>query len=138
MLTISKKCKYGLKALLTLAEFYNKGLLSTKDIASRQDIPRQYLEQIFNQLGKADVIRSVRGKQGGYELALPPEKITVAEVITLLEGGIDFIQETYDPSDVTHSLFHTAEANLLETFNISLAELLSHHEKQRQVIMYDI
>jgi len=52
MLTISAKSKYGLKALLALAKCHGQGLLPIKDIAIKEEIPHQYLVQIFNQLGK--------------------------------------------------------------------------------------
>ena len=57
MLTISNKSRYAIAALLALAEFYNSGLLQIKDIASRCDIPHQFLEQIFNRLGKAGIVK---------------------------------------------------------------------------------
>ena len=91
MLTISTKSRYGLKAVLALAENEGQGLLQIREIARMKNIPRQYLEQIFNQLGKARIIRSVRGKNGGYKLARPSREIFAAEIITLLEGGIEFV-----------------------------------------------
>ena len=90
MLSISTKSKYGLKAVLALAESFNQGVLSIKGIATQLDIPRQYLKQIFNRLGKAHIARSVRGTHGGYRLAHSPADITVSEIITLLEGGLAF------------------------------------------------
>ena len=138
MLSISNKSKYGLKALLALAENYDQGLLSTKDIAAGHDIPRQFLEQIFNQLGKANIIRSVRGKQGGYKLARPPEEILASEIITLLEGGVEFVSAAADSTDVVHDLLRCAEERLLGAFEVSLAELLSRQVKLRNVIMYNI
>ncbi|MFN2366690.1 MAG: Rrf2 family transcriptional regulator, partial [Desulfurivibrionaceae bacterium] len=65
MLTLSTKSRYGLKAVLALAENEGRGLLQIREIARLKNIPRHYLEQIFNQLGKAGIIRSVRGKNGG-------------------------------------------------------------------------
>ncbi len=138
MLSLSKKSKYGLKALLALAVSYDQGLLQIKDIAARQDIPRQYLEQIFNQLGKANIIKSVRGKYGGYSLARPPGQILAAEIITLLEGGIEFIPMTNDPTDVVYDLFHKAEKKVLEVLTVSLADLLSQQQLRRNVISYNI
>ena len=72
--------------MLALAEFYSSGLLPIKDIAARCDIPHQFLEQIFNRLGKAGIIKSTRGKNGGYQLAMPPQQITVLQIIAALEG----------------------------------------------------
>ena len=138
MLTISNKSKYGLKATMALAENQGQGLLQTKDIAAMQDIPRQYLEQIFNQLGKANIIRSVRGKHGGYKLARPAEEIMASEIITLLEGGIDFSLETSDSLDVTNDLFRSAEEKLFEVFEVSLADLAERQKQLRNTITYHI
>lgn len=138
MLSISSKSRYGLKALLALAESFDQGLLPIKEIAARQDIPRQYLEQIFNQLGKADIIRSARGKRGGYKLARPPGEITVAEIIILLEGGLELASRTDDPTDVVNALFRRMEEKLLEVLGLSLADLLSQLQTSRNVPFYTI
>ncbi|MCF6291247.1 MAG: Rrf2 family transcriptional regulator [Desulfobacterales bacterium] len=138
MLSISSKSRYGLKALLALAESFDQGLLPIKEIAARQDIPRQYLEQIFNQLGKADIIRSTRGKRGGYQLARPPGEIMVSEIIVLLEGGIEFASRTDDPTDVINVLLKQMQEKLLEVLELSLADLLSQLQASRNVPFYTI
>ena len=138
MLSISTKSKYGLKAVLALAESFDQGLLSIKEIAAQQDIPRQYLGQIFNRLGKANIVRSVRGKQGGYRLARPPADITVSEIITLLEGGLDFAPGLSDPEDAITALFRSAEEKFLQVLDVSLADLLSQQQMRRYVPMYTI
>jgi Rrf2 family cysteine metabolism transcriptional repressor len=138
MLSISTKSKYGLKAVLALAESFDQGLLSIKEIAAQQNIPRQYLEQIFNRLGKANIVRSVRGKQGGYRLARPPAYITVAEIVTLLEGGLDFTIGPSGPEDAITALFRRAEEKLLQVLDVSLADLLSQQQRLRNVPMYTI
>ena len=138
MLTISTKSKYGLKAVLALAENEGQGLLQIREIARRKEIPRQYLEQILNQLGKAQIIRSVRGKNGGYELARPPGEIMASEVITLLEGGIEFATARDNLDETISELFHLAEERLLETFELSLEELVLRQQKNQKIITYDI
>jgi Rrf2 family cysteine metabolism transcriptional repressor len=138
MLSISKKSEYGLRALLVLAENYNKRLVQIREMASRQNIPRQYLEQILNRLGKAGIIRSVRGNKGGYLLARPPEKITAAEIIALLEGGIAFASPTEDPTDIIFLLFQKAEKNLQESLAVSLADLLARQQKFKNIPSYSI
>lgn len=59
-----------------------------RQIAARQAIPEQYLEQIFSLLRRANLVTSVRGPQGGYTLAHAPEQITVGRVIAALEGSL--------------------------------------------------
>jgi len=138
MLTISNKSRYGITALLALAEFYNSGLLPIKDIASRCDIPHQFLEQIFNRLGKAGIIKSTRGKNGGYELAKPPEQISVLHIVNALEGDIEFVSTSEDKNDVIVELFHEAEKKLQNILSISLAALVAKQQKLRKNVIYDI
>jgi Rrf2 family transcriptional regulator, cysteine metabolism repressor len=138
MLTISNKSRYGITALLALAEFYNSGLLSIKDIASRCGIPHQFLEQIFNRLGKAGIIKSTRGKNGGYELAKPPEQISVLHIVNALEGDIEFVSKSEDKNDVIVELFHEAEKKLQNILSISLAALVAKQQKLRKNVIYDI
>ena len=138
MLTISNKSRYGIAALLALAEFYKSGLLQIKDIASRCDIPHQFLEQIFNRLVKAGVIKSTRGKNGGYQLAKPPEQITVLHIVNALEGEIEFVSKSNEHNDVIVELFHEAEKNLKDIFSVSLAVLIAKQQTLRGNVLYDI
>ncbi len=123
---------------MALADFYGQGLLPIKKIAAKHDIPKQYLEQIFNQLGKANIIKSVRGQHGGYKLAHPPDKIMVSEIIILLEGGIEFAPENNDHTDAISNLFYLAENKLMEIFHVSLADLVFQQQRFKNVISYDI
>jgi Rrf2 family protein len=138
MLTISNKSRYGIAALLALAEFYNSGLLQIKDIASRCDIPHQFLEQIFNRLGKAGIIKSTRGKNGGYQLAKPPEQITVLHIVNALEGNIALVAKSDEQNDVIVELFLEAEKNLKEIFSVSLAVLVAKQQTLRGNVIYDV
>jgi Rrf2 family protein len=138
MLTISNKSRYGIAALLALAEFYNSGLLPIKEISSRCDIPHQFLEQIFNRLGKAGIIKSTRGKSGGYELAKPPGQITVLHIVTALEGDIEFVNKSVEKNDAIVELFQEAENNLKATLSVSLAKLVAKQQTLRKNVIYDI
>ena len=83
---ISFKGDYALKTILELSISYNKGLIQIKDIAKRQDIPLKYLEQIVSQLRSAGYLITQRGSKGGVGLAKAPEKITIGEIVRLMEG----------------------------------------------------
>ncbi len=87
----STKSRYGLRALFDMA--YHSGTLPTqiKDISRRQDISPRYLEQIFQDLKKAGLIKSRRGPQGGYTLARKPEEITVCQVLMAAEGDLTLV-----------------------------------------------
>jgi Rrf2 family cysteine metabolism transcriptional repressor len=84
----SKKSEYGLRALLELTSQYRKNLLHRQDIADRQNIPIEFLEQILLALKNAGLLASKRGVGGGYSLIKPPEQITLGQVIRILDGPL--------------------------------------------------
>lgn len=83
--------------MLDLALRYGEGPVRISDIAQRQDISVKYLEQIIIPLKEAKLIKSVRGPKGGHMLAKPPDKINVAMIVKVLEGGIDMTECVGDP-----------------------------------------
>lgn len=85
---ISTRGRYGIRLMLALALHYNNGTIPLKAIARDQGISEKYLEQIINPLTKSGLVKSFRGAQGGYMLTNPPEKITVGEVLRVLEGSL--------------------------------------------------
>lgn len=86
---LSTKGRYGVKAMVDLAIRYGKETVSIKNISERYNISEYYLEQLFASLRKADLIKSIRGAQGGYVLSRDPKDITVADIIYVLEGPIE-------------------------------------------------
>ena len=85
---VSTKGRYALRMLVDLAEYKDEGFIALKDIAKRQDISKKYLEQIVPVLNKSRILQTNRGFQGGYRLAVSPEKISVGEVLRLTEGSL--------------------------------------------------
>lgn len=85
---ISTKGRYALRMLLDLAEHENDGFIALKDIASRQNISKKYLEQIVPILNKTNLLQTNRGFQGGYKLAQSPDKYTVGMILRLTEGSL--------------------------------------------------
>lgn len=85
---ISTKGRYALRMLLDLAEHKEQGYVPLKDIAERQEISKKYLEQIVGILNQSNILRTNRGYQGGYMLALPPEQCTVGQVLRITEGSL--------------------------------------------------
>jgi len=83
---ITFKGDYALKIMLDLSLEYGGPLVQMKEIARRQDIPKKFLEQIVVILKGAKYIRTVRGPKGGVALAKAPAKITLGEIIRLIEG----------------------------------------------------
>jgi Rrf2 family transcriptional regulator, cysteine metabolism repressor len=102
---LSTKGRYGLKAMLDLALHDSEGIIALKNIAERQDISENYLEQLLATLRKARLIKSVRGSQGGYMLAQSLDEITVGNILRALEGSLaptDCVTEI-DPQECSRS-----------------------------------
>jgi len=85
---ISTKGRYALRMMVDLALHSADGYVALKDIASRQEISKKYLEQIVPLLNKADLLRTNRGYQGGYALSKSPDKYTVGEILRVTEGSL--------------------------------------------------
>jgi Rrf2 family protein len=85
---LSKKSKYGLKALLVLAEETGRGPVLISELADRQRLPRKFLEAILLELKRHGILQSKKGKGGGYLLRHPPSEITLGQVIRVLEGPL--------------------------------------------------
>ncbi|NTV99895.1 MAG: Rrf2 family transcriptional regulator [Oscillochloris sp.] len=85
---ISSKGDYGLRALFDLAQRYGEGPVQSEEIATRQGIPVNYLNQLLITMRRAGLIDSLRGPQGGHMLARSPELITLFDAILALEGPL--------------------------------------------------
>lgn len=85
---ISSKGEYGVRALFDLALHHGQGPMRSRDIAERQAIDENYLNQLLIQLRRAGLVQSVRGPQGGHLLARAPGDITLLEALRALEGPI--------------------------------------------------
>jgi len=84
----SKKSEYALRALLELSLVHGTKTLQRQDIASRQHIPLEFLEQILLPLKRAGLVSSRRGVNGGYRLIKRPKHITLGHVIRILDGPL--------------------------------------------------
>jgi Rrf2 family protein len=74
--------------MVQLGRHFGAGPASLAEIAAEEDLPRAYLEQLVMSLREAQLVTSTRGARGGYELARPPEAISMSEVLRALEGPI--------------------------------------------------
>jgi len=86
---LSTKSRYGLRAMLFLSITQRDGVVMTREIAERQNLPETYLEQLMLALRKAGLLSSVRGAKGGYMLARRPDDITLAQIVVALEGRLN-------------------------------------------------
>jgi len=85
---LTTKSEYLLLALIYIARHEKDGFIRIEDICSEYDIPKKYLEQLFFTLKQNRYIKTKRGARGGYGLAIPAQKITVAEIARLMDGAL--------------------------------------------------
>ncbi len=88
VLRLTQKSKYAVRALVALELNEGDAPLGVAEIARRQHIPERFLEQIFGELRRADVLESRRGAHGGYRFAVPTEEITVLDIVEVLDGEV--------------------------------------------------
>lgn len=125
-----------------IARGYPLQPVTIKEIAENQDVSVAYLEQILNKLRKAGLIRSVRGPGGGYLLSVKPDKISIASIVSELEGPVA-ITSCLDPEEgcvrvdncVTHLLWK-ALGEQIEAFleTITLKNLVSGDIKVKEKV----
>uniref|UniRef100_A0A831UK19 RrF2 family transcriptional regulator n=1 Tax=Geobacter metallireducens TaxID=28232 RepID=A0A831UK19_GEOME len=140
---LSTKSRYGLRAIFDIA--YNSGNLpaQVQDISRRQGISPRYLEQIFQGLKRAGILKSKRGPQGGYCLARKPEEITVAEVLIATERDMNLVECTskrkkkpecgFDGSCVTQELWCEASSRLVDYFSSITVKDLCDRGQQKGI-----
>lgn len=94
---ISTKGRYGLRVMMELAYHHGQGPIPVETIARNQDISSKYIHVIVMGLRSAELVRSVRGPNGGYELTKTPSAITVLDIVSALEGKsspVDCVTDT--------------------------------------------
>ena len=147
MIRISTKGRYGTRFMLELAVHYGNGPLLLKDIARRQEISEGYLQHIVDALKGAGLVLSSRVGHGGYTLAKSPDRISLHDILGILEGSINLVEcidntEVCDRStscivrdvwkDVSETLSHSLE-------RITLQQMVSmKKERDGSALLYEI
>ena len=135
---ISTKGRYALQMLLDLAEHKNERFIALKEIAERQNISKQYLEQIILMMNNSNLLRANRGKQGGYMLAKEPSDITVGHILRITEGNLSSIaclesnNNQCEKADTCKTLFIWKELNKIITDyldSVTLQDILNKYQK---------
>jgi Rrf2 family cysteine metabolism transcriptional repressor len=85
---LTTKSEYSILALIYIARHQRKGFIKIEDICAHYDIPKKYLEFLFTVLKQGRYLKTRRGVSGGYALAKPAEKISLAEIIRLMDGAL--------------------------------------------------
>jgi len=100
---LTNKGKYGLKAMVHLAGMEPGALAQVQDIATQNNIPKKFLDQILSELRNAGLVFSKKGKGGGYALAQPAHQVSVGQIVRVLDGPLAPIQcasvTAYRPCD---------------------------------------
>lgn len=126
---LTTKGYYALKALLDLTLQPSQEPISVNAIASRQNIPAPYLEKILIKIRSAGLIKSVRGAQGGYQLAFQPEDISLGQILEAVGEKIEPLPAQKSTNKgaedwVTISLWRRLNQKLKQAiFSITLADL---------------
>ena len=150
---LTTKGRYAVTAMLDLALHKNQGPVSLSDISSRQAISLSYLEQLFSKLRRCELVSSVRGPGGGYELKRGSDEIFIAQIIDAVDESVDTTkcQGAGDCQGGETCLTHYLWEDLSEqihTFleSISLADLvaknevkkIAHNQDRRQIIVTEM
>jgi Rrf2 family transcriptional regulator, iron-sulfur cluster assembly transcription factor len=129
---LTTKGRYAVTAMLDLALHYEQGAVTLSDIARRQGISLSYLEQLFARLRRNGLVDSVRGPGGGYNLALPPSSISVAQIVIAINENIDATrcggEKNCDGEErcLTHNLWEDLSLRIREFLDgITLADLVN-------------
>jgi len=132
---ISQKGLYALKAMTLLTRRYEQGAIRIRDIAYEEELPEKFLELILLELKNARMVESVRGAKGGYRLRRPPDQISLAEIVRLIDGALapfgdaEQLRSLIDADDNHRALYQVfldvrdAAARILE--HTTLADLVT-------------
>jgi Rrf2 family protein len=100
---LSKKTRYAIVALTRLAREYGKGPLQIREIAEKENIPQNFLENILLEMRKLGILGSRLGKTGGYFLLKRPDEVNLAEIVRYFEGTIALMycvsEKAYQPCE---------------------------------------
>ncbi len=130
---ISAKADYAVRAAVELAAATDERPVKAERIASAQEIPLNFLENILGELRHAGVVRSHRGAEGGFRLAKPADEITIADIIRAVEGPLASVrggppEDTSYPgsSEALPRVWIAVRANLRKVVeNVTVADVAS-------------
>lgn len=121
---LSKKSRYGLRALVDLSVRAKEEQISLNSIAERNNISLQYLEQVFAALRRAGIVKSIKGPQGGYLLDKDADKITVLEIVKALEGSYELENEEISDKIKCKEISMSIQNLIIDPVNAKLHEIL--------------
>ena len=138
---LNTRCRYAVMALADIATFNKQNPVSLRDVSLRQNISLVYLEQIFSKLKKNNIVKSIRGTNGGYILTRSPEQIKLSNIFSALDEKIKTVQCKRESKKgcngkltkcITHYLWDDLEIHINDFFDKkNLADLLKNHHERR-------
>ena len=138
---LTSKGRYAVMALVDLARFDNINPVSLRDISLRQGISLDYLEQIFSKLKRNNIVKSIRGTQGGYILSKNPNDIKLTNIFYAVDEKVKTVQCKKDSKKgctgkttkcITHDLWDELETHINSFFeNKSLEDLINNKKETR-------
>ena len=138
---LNSKSRYAVMALADIANFNEKSPVSLRDISLRQNISLVYLEQIFSKLKKNNIVKSIRGTNGGYILTKEPEKIKLSNIFLAVDEKVKTVQCKKESKKgcngkltkcITHNLWDDLEMHINDFFDKkNLGDLLKNNLEKR-------
>ena len=138
---LTTKGRYAVMALADLAKFDNNRPVSLRDISLRQGISLLYLEQIFSKLKKDNIVKSIRGVNGGYVLTKNPSEIKLSNIFSAVDERVKTVQCKKDSKKgcngksskcITHNLWDELEVHIQYFFNKkNLGDLIKGNNERR-------
>ena len=138
---LTSKGRYAVMALADLAKFNSVNPVSLRDISLRQGISLDFLEQIFSKLKKYNIVKSIRGPNGGYILNKEPEEIKLANILSAVDEEVKTVQckkeskkgcNSKTTKCITHNLWDELEIHINHFFEQkNLKDLICNSSESR-------
>jgi len=138
---INSKSRYAVMALADIANFNRQNPVSLRDISLRQNISLVYLEQIFSKLKKNNIVKSIRGTNGGYVLTKDPEQIKLSNIFSAVDEKVKTVQCKKESKKgcngkltkcITHYLWDDLEMHINDFFDKkNLGDLVKNNLETR-------
>ena len=138
---LNTRGRYAVMALADMASFSTQNPVSLRDISLRQNISLVYLEQIFSKLKKNNIVKSVRGTNGGYILAKTPEQIKLLNIFSAVDEKVKTVRCKRESKKgcngkltkcITHNLWDDLEMHINDFFDKkNLGDLLKNNLEKR-------
>ena len=138
---LNSKSRYAVMALADIASFNKQNPISLRDISLRQNISLVYLEQIFSKLKKNNIVKSIRGANGGYVLTKDPEQIKLSNIFSAVDEKVKTLQCKRESKKgcngkltkcITHNLWDDLEMHINDFFDKkNLGDILKNNLETR-------